>query len=311
MSSLANAVDDYLRLRRKLGYKLADPGRWLPDFISFLDRERRAHITTELALQWAMLPVNADASHWAARLRAVRLFAEYYKAFDPQTEIPPQGLLPHRPRRRQPYIYTDGEVEGLIAEAKKLPPKTGLRADTYSTFLGLLAVTGMRVGEVLALERGDVDLGQDVLTIRQAKNMKTRLVPVHPTTRRVLRDYASHRDLVFPDPRTSSFFLSERGTRLEISCVYRTFVKLSRRIGLRGPSDRHGPRFQDLRHSFAVRTVMEWYRAGANVDAQMPTLSTYLGHSHVSDTYWYLSAVPELLHLAAARRERQKGEALP
>jgi integrase len=307
MSALIKAVNDYLSLRRRLGYKLQDPGRWLKDFVSFLEEEGAAHITTELAVRWAMQPANAQPAHWAARLRTVRLFTQYHKGFDVLTEIPPQGLLPHRPRRRQPYIYKDSEIRSLIEEAEKLPSRTGLRSCTYSTVLGLLSVTGMRIGEALALDKDDVDLAQGVLTIRQAKFSKTRLIPIHPTTREALRAYASLRDIVFPKPKTLGFFLSEAGTRLEISSAHRTFVELSRRIGLRGPSDTHGPRIHDLRHSFAVRTVMEWYRRGLDVDSQMPKLSTYLGHTHVSDTYWYLSAVPELLCLAAARLERTQG----
>jgi integrase/recombinase XerD len=311
MSTLIDAVKDYLSLRRRLGYKMADAGRWLPDFVSFLERQGAEHITNELALRWAMQPVGTHPAHWAARLRAVRLFAEYHKGVDPQTEIPPQGLLPHRRNRPQPYIYKDNEIAGLIQEAKKLTSKTGLRSHTYSTLLGLLAVTGIRVGEALALNQGDVDLAQGILTIRQGKFNKTRLVPIHSSTQEVLRGYACLRDIAFPNPKILSFFLSEAGSRLEISCVYRTFVKISRRMGLRGPHDSHGPRFHDLRHSFAVRTVIEWYRAGMDVDSQMPKLSTYLGHAHVSDTYWYLSAVPELLCLAAARLGHTKGGTQP
>ena len=307
MSALIKAVNDYLSLRRRFGYKLEDAERCLRDFVSFLDQEGATHITTELALRWAMQPALAQPSHWAARLRAVRLFAQYQRGFDTLTEIPPQGLLPHRPRRSQPYIYKDSEIRSLVEEAKKLPSRTGLRPYTYSTLLGLLAVTGMRIGEALALDRDDIDLSEGLLTIRQAKFSKTRLLPIHPTTKEALRAYASLRDIVFPRPKTLSFFLSEAGTRPEISTAYRTFVEISRRVGLRGPSDPHGPRFHDLRHSFAVRTVMEWYRRGLDVDSQMPKPSTYLGHTHVSDTYWYLSAVPELLCLAAARLERTQG----
>jgi integrase/recombinase XerD len=311
MGTLIDAVKDYLSLRRRLGYKLKDPGRWLMDFASFVDGQGAGHITTQLALEWAMHPSGSQPAHWAARLRAVRLFAEYHKGIDPDTEIPPRGLLPHRPRRCQPYIYKDGEIRGLIREAENLSSGRGLRPYTYSGLLGLLAVTGMRVGEALALDKGDVDLGQGTLTIRSAKFNKSRLVPVHQSTREVIRDYARLRDITFPNPPTMSFFLSGRGTRLEISCVYRTFVKLCRRIGLRNTGDSHGPRLHDLRHTFAVRTVMGWYRAGLDVDSQMPKLSTYIGHAHVSDTYWYLSAVPELLTLAASRLGHRRGGTQP
>jgi len=307
MTALLKAVDDYLGLRRRLGYKLRDPGTYLHDFVSFLERQGVSRITTDLALRWAMQPANAQPAHWAARLRAVRLFAQHHSASDPSTEIPPLGLLPYRGRRKLPHIYSLTEITRLMAATRDLHSTTGLRPWTYSTLLGLLAVTGLRISEALGLNRDDVDLWQGVLTIRSTKFNKTRLVPVHPTTREALRHYARRRDRIYPRPRTPSFFVSEWRTRLEQSCVSRTFYKLSRWVGLRGLTDHHGPRLQDFRHAFAVRTVLRWYREEVDVDPRMPVLSTYLGHGHVSDTYWYLSAVPELMRLAAARREPSRG----
>ena len=307
MSALLKAVNDYLSLRRQLGYKLRDPGSYLRQFVSFLDRQRALHITTDLALRWAMQPASAQPAHWAARLRAVRLFAQHHSASDPVTEIPPLGLLPYRFHRKLPHIYSLTEIRRLLAATKGLYSTTGLRPWTYSTLLGLLAVTGLRISEALGLNQGDLDLRQGVLTIRSTKFNKTRLVPVHATTRDALRRYARRRDRIHPKPKTPSFFVSEWGTRLEHSCVSRTFYKLSRWVGLRRPTDHHGPRLHDFRHGFAVRTVLRWYREGVDVDPRMPVLSTYLGHGHVSDTYWYLSSVPELLRLAAARLERSQG----
>lgn len=307
MSTLTEAVGDYLTLRRKLGYKLDTSGAYLKHFLTFMETEGASHITSDLALRWATQPTNAQPAHWAARLRAVRLFAKHHSATDPRTEVPPLGLLPHRTKRRQPYIYSDHEIRQLIGATKRLPTTTGLRPWTYSTLLGLLAVTGMRISEALALDRSDVDLGESILTIRRTKFGKTRLVPVHPTTRDVLRAYLRRRDRLFPTARTPGFFLSEWGTRLEKSCVRRTFYDLSRQVGLRGALDHRGPRLHDIRHRFAVATVLRWYRKGVDVGPRMPVLSTYLGHRHVSDTYWYLSAVPELLRLAASRLERSQG----
>ena len=307
MTPLLKAVADYLSLRRRLGYKLRDPGTYLHDFVSFLERQGTSRITTDLALHWAMQPASAQPAHWAARLRAVRLFAQHHSASDPCTEIPPLGLLPHRFRRKQPHIYSLTEIRQLLAATKDLYSTTGLRPWTYSTLLGLLAVTGLRISEALGLNQGDLDLRQGVLTIRSTKFNKTRLVPVHATTRDALRRYARRRDRIHPRPKTPSFFVSEWGTRLERSCVSLTFYKLSRWVGLRGPTDHHGPRLHDFRHAFAVRTVLRWYREGVEVDPRMPVLSTYLGHGHVSDTHWYLSSVPELLRLAAARLERSQG----
>jgi integrase/recombinase XerD len=307
MTPLLKAVADYLSLRRRLGYKLRDPGRYLHDFVSFLEGRGATHITTDLTLQWATQPASAQPAHWANRLRAVRLFAQHHRASDPCTEVPPLGLLPFRFRRKVPHIYSVSEIRRLMAATRDLHSKTGLRPWTYSTLLGLLAVTGLRIGEALGLNRDDVDLRQGVLTIRSTKFNKTRLVPVHPTTREALRHYARRRDRIYPRAKTPSFFVSEWHTRLEQSCVSRTFYKLSRWVGLRGPTDHHGPRLHDFRHAFAVRAVLQWYREGVDVDPRMPVLSTYLGHGHVSDTYWYLSSVPELLRLAAARLERSRG----
>jgi integrase len=304
MSRLRKAVNDYLQLRRRLGYKLKEPGTHLHDFVSFLERQGASHVTTALALRWAMQPANVQPAYWAARLRAVRIFAQHHSASDPRTEVPPLGLLPYRTRRKQPYIYSPADVCRLMAATRSLYSTTGLRPWTYSTLLGLLAVTGIRIGEALRLNRDDVDLPQSVLTIRSTKFNKTRLVPIHPTTRESLRRYARRRDRAYPIPRTPSVFVSEWGTRLEQSCVSKTFYKLSRGVGLRGATDHHGPRLHDFRHGFVVRTVVGWYREGVDVDSRMPLLSTFVGHGHPSDTYWYLSAVPELLQLAAARLDR-------
>jgi integrase len=216
-------------------------------------------------------------------------------------------MLPHRYGRTPPYIYTDGEIRRLIAVARQLPSATGLRAATYATLLGLLAVTGLRISEALALNRADVNWSEAVLTIRRTKFGKSRLVPVHPSTQRALRRYTRLRDRVYPTPPTESVFVSERGARLTQWTVRYTFNRLSRRIGLRGPADRRGPRLHDLRHRLAVDTLLRWYRAGVDVERHLPALSTYLGHGHVADTYWYLSAVPELLRLAAARLEARGG----
>jgi integrase len=241
----------------------------------------------------------------------VRLFAKHWSATDPRTEIPPSGLLPHRYRRKPPHIYTDDEIDRLIRAAKGLHTSRGLRAPTYSTLLALLAVTGMRAGEVVNLDRDDVDLADGVLTIRRTKFGKSRLIPVHPSTQRALRLYADRRDRIHPRPVTPSFFLSEQGRRLTWWILRWTFVKLSHQCGLRAAGDRRGPRLHDFRHTFAVRTILGWYRAGANVEQRIPELSTFLGHVHATDTYWYLSAVPELLALAAARLEDEPGQARP
>lgn len=304
MKPLSQAVDDYLQLRRGLGFTLRDTAHCLPQFIRFLDEQGASYITTRLAIRWATQPTRARSSHWARRLTMVRLFALYWRAHDPRTEVPPVGAIPGRYERARPYLYTDDEIRRLVAAARGLLTSKGLRPETYATLFGLLAVTGMRISEVVALDRDDVDLEEGVLTIRRTKFGKSRLVPVHASTRHALRRYARRRDQIYSRPSTPSFFLAERGHRPTIWAVRWTFIQLSHKTGLRGPKDSHGPRVHDLRHRFAVHTMLDWYRAGVDVEQHIPRLATYLGHTHVTDTYWYLSAVPELMQIVAARLEK-------
>ena len=303
MSDLQAALDEYLKIRRTLGFKLRDEGTALAQFLLFLEKKDALFITRDLALQWATLPQNALPAHWARRLTMVRNFAKFRSSKDPRTEIPPQDLLPFRYRRKPPYIYDDGEISRLLKASSHLPSVIGLRASTYCTLLGLLAVTGMRVSESIALNRRDVDLARGVLTVRLTKFGKSRLIPVHLSTVEKLTEYSQLRDRLFFSPRCPNFFVSEKGMRLTHWSVRWTFVKLSREIGLRGPHDSHGPRLHDLRHTFAVKTLLRWYQKGIDVERHMPKLATFLGHTHVKDTYWYISAVPELLRLASKRLE--------
>jgi len=301
MTDLQQAVEDYLAVRRALGFELRGLGSALRNFAGFVAEQGATHITTELALGWAQKSPNAQPAQWANRLGMIRRFAHYHRATDPRTEIPPQDLLPHRYTRRPPYIYSDSEIERLIQAAHQMPSASGLYAHTFATLLGLLAVTGMRISEPLHLDDQDVDLDQGVLTIKRTKFRKSRLVPVHPSTQQVLKGYRAKRNRVFPRATTTRFFVSERGTALAAQVVRRAFVQISRQIGLRGPTDSRGPRLHDLRHRFAVCTLLNWYRSGVDVEHHAPELASYLGHTYVKDTYWYLSATPELLHLAAAR----------
>ncbi len=308
MNGLRKDLEEYLNIRRKLGFKLQRAGKLLHDFVGLAEKEGVSFITTELALRWATQPIDCQPAWSAARLGIVRGFAQYQSVIDPRTEVPSQELLPYRYHRRPPYIYSNDEVIRLIKASQQLQSPLGLRAATYCTVFGLLAVTGMRISEPIGLNRKDVDLIHGILTVYQTKFGKSRLVPIHPSTQKALQQYESLRGRIFPKPETDSFFISEQGTRLTHWTVRSTFVKLSRQIGLRGPHDSYGPRLHDFRHSFATKTLVAWYRKGMNVDRHMPELSAYLGHARVSDTYWYLSAVPELMQLAAMRLEQtQKG----
>ena len=307
MKPLRQAIDDYIALRRSLGFKLHDMADDLQRFATFLEQRSALYVTTELAMEWAMQPVDHKPSDWAQRLSFVRVFARHWHATDPRTEIPPTGLLPFRPQRARPYLYSELEIQKLLSAALKLSPNQGLRPRTYHCLFGLLAVAGLRISEALKLEQADVDLCEGILTIRQTKFGKTRLVPLHTSTRDVMIDYARLRNRFLRSPSSPRFFLNDYGRRLEASAVRRTFYDLSRQIGLRGPEDHKGPRLHDFRHRFAVRTLVNWYRSNEDIERRLPVLSTFLGHGHVEDTYWYLSVEPELMGLATSRLELRWG----
>jgi integrase/recombinase XerD len=305
MNALTKHLDNYLKLRRQLGFKLRDAGRLLRQFVRFAEERGASAITTKLALGWAA-PSKLKPARSATRLGVVRQFAEYVSAIDPRTEVPAQKLLPYQYRRRTPHLYREEEVGRLIEAARQIDPENPIKGATYSILFGLLAVTGMRINEAVSLERSDVDLVAGLLTIRRAKGNKSRLVPLHVSTREALRRYASVRDHAYPRPLSSKFFVAEQGTPPHPSTVNRWFLLVACQLGLRRPGDRRGPRVHDLRHHFAIQTLLRWYRADVDVEVHLPELSTYLGHVHVRDTYWYLSATPELLRLATRRWERKE-----
>lgn len=304
MSTLHEALGEYLQLRRTLGYKLEREGLLLPQFVSFLEQNGAASITTSLAMRWAMAPAEASPRWWAVRLGQVRIFAKYMAARDPHTEIPAPELLPAiRSRRRVPYVYSDAEVQALMRAARCFD---GVKAATYATLLGLLAVTGMRVGEAIALDRSDVDWRAQLLVIRNSKFGKSRELLLDPTTLQALRAYERTRDRSLPRPRSPALLLSLAGTRLLYKNVQRGFLHLLRHAEL-PPRLPRRPRLHDLRHTFATKTVVRWYREGLDVQARLPLLSTYLGHVNPSQTYWYLTATPELMQLAERRARRALG----
>lgn len=313
MSELRDAMKQYLATRRSLGFQLRQMEATLHNFVTFAEKQGAVYITVDWMLHWAKTLSRVQASTRADWLAMVRRFALWRSTTDPRTELPPENLLPARYRRKPPYIYRDEEIERLVRASAVLPSPAGLRGLTYSTFFGLIAVTGMRMSEALALDRYDIDLQQGVLTIRRTKFGQSRLVPIHSSTCTALQRYAERRDRLLPRPSTSAFFLAEHGTRITQWSAAYNFAKVSQRIGLRTPirGRRHGrgPRVHDLRHRFAVQTLINWYRAGLDVEREIPKLATFLGHVHVNDTYWYLEAVPELLQLATDRlRDRQQEE---
>jgi integrase len=305
MSALQDAIPGYLSMRRGLGHKLAVHSLWLADFATFMEARSTTVITNKLALDWTTY--RAGPASWPNRLAAIRGFARHLSFTEPRTEIPPAGILP-QPRRRSPHIYTEPEITSILDAMLALVPTKRLRRWTYYSVLGLLAATGMRIGEALGLKRDDVDLDDGILTIRETKFGKSRIVPIHPSTIAALSDYAGHRDARRSRAVSPYFFTGEHGGPLYYQNIHLQFCAVVRRLGLRASSRNEIPRIHDFRHSYAVQTLLRWCRAGDDVERLLPVLSTYLGHSHTRDTYWYLSACPELMEHAARRLEMRWGD---
>ena len=303
MSTIRDSLVQYVAVRRALGTKFYEPALALGHLVDLLEREEAEFITTDLALRWAMESKHVQRATWGRRLSQVRGFAKWLNAVDIRNEIPPKRLLDARRRRNAPHIYTIEEIDLLMAQAARLHSRTGMRALTYSTLIGLLVATGLRPSEAIGLDRSDVDLVGGILSIRESKFGKSRFVPIEESTRAALERYLQSRDRLCPLRLSEAFLIGERGMRLNGCSARSMFARISRTIGLRATAEYgrngHGPRLQDFRHSFATGKLVEWYRAGLDVTRELPKLSTYLGHVDVGLTYWYIEAVPELLQLAA------------
>lgn len=310
MNTLRAAVKEYLTLRRGLGYKLGHAGAGLFDFVTFMEQHHASYITQALALAWAQSSPTALPAYAAQRLSFVRTFARHRIATDPRTQIPPNALLPYRPKRARPYLYSDKEIKQLLRTTLNMPlsprhcRRCALLPWVYYCLFGLLSVSGLRLGEARNLELQDVDLKAGVLTIRAAKFGKDRLVPLHASTCKVLAEYIAQRQHHWAGRPVSSYlFVSSWGNRLDAGAIHRAFYTASRQIGLRGVADRHGPRLHDLRHRLATNTLVRWYESGQEPERLLPILSAFLGHVHVSDTQWYLEGSPELMRAAMSRLE--------
>ena len=302
MSALAEHAQQYLRARRALGVKLERHGQLLPDLVAHLEAAGASTITRELVISWARQPADAHPRHWAARLSIARGFAAYLQTIDPATEIPPAGVFAVRYQRPTPYLWSQQDISRLLEATRALHPR--LKAASYETLFGLLAVTGMRLGEAIALECDAVDLDDGVITIREqtVKLERDRLLPLHPSTVDVLARYANTRGRLCPTPRSSTFFVSHTGGSLDRHAVAKTLRLLTTTLGLRTATVH--PTAHHLRHSFAVRTLIDWQTSGVQIDEQIAVLSTYLGHVSPAETYWYLTATPELMSSAAGRLSR-------
>ena len=300
--SIAKQVNQYIQFKRSCGYKFETQGKELILFAKYAELTgHKGPLTLELAVRWARLPENADRRYWAIRYGHVRRFSQYMILFDPDTEILPKGLLGKSKRRLPPHIYSEGEIAALLKAASGLSPKNGLTSRTYVTLFGLLLSTGLRISEALNLSCENVDLKTGILTINDTKFKKSRLVPVHPSTLEALRRYIGFKQSYHLKVKSKMFFLNENGTPVNYYGVLYVFIKLSKKLGLRNAGKK--PKIHSMRHSFAARRMLKWYQEGADLDAKILTLSTYLGHVEIRDTYWYLSAVPELLNIVSERFE--------
>ena len=307
MTPLTLRLDQYLAIRRSFGHSLSTAERVLRRFAEFAAAEGADHVSVDLFLRWKEHFGSADNNTWSARLGMVRGFAGWLQNIDPRTEIPPSGLISGKLRRSRPYIYSAEQIVQIVASAARLPSSYGLRGWTYSTFFGLIAVSGLRINEAIQLDEEDVDLKEGVLLIKRGKNGKSRMVPISACATERLKAYRAERNRIL-GASPAPFFRLDRGLR-PTDCASRyTFARICQGIGLRARESfnkhGHGPRIHDLRHTFAVRTILEWYRQGLDPDHEMFKLSTYLGHAKLEHTYWYIEAVPELLQLACQRAER-------
>lgn len=301
--TIRTQVEDYLTMRRSLGYTLHGDGRMLLAFADRLDQAGQTTITVSAALDWATESKDTTTAQWSRRLGVIRVFARHLHTLDPSCQIPPVDLLPCPSHRPTPYIYTAEEVAALVHAAGTIAAP--MPAATCHAVISLIAASGLRLGETLALDRADVDLDAALLTV-VGKNQLTRLVPLHPTTVEMLARYAARRDLLCPAATSAGFFLTTTGHRSLPRGLQQTFAKLVVLAEIQTPPGRRRPRIHDLRHTFAVNTLIGWYRSGVDVAARIPILSTFLGHSGPEATYWYLQATPELLALAAERLEHHR-----
>lgn len=310
MTSMIDRLDQYVAVRRSFGGNWLSCSRQVRPFAAFADAEGAEWITTELFLRWKERFGTAGRSSWAVRLSAVRTFAAWLQGIDPRTEIPPRGLVPASPGRRRPHIHSDGDIRRIMAAASELPSRSGLRGPTCATLFGLLAVTGMRLGETLGLDEGDIDLDAGLIRVRHTKADRERHVPVTACTAGHLGAYLALRARILGP--VDAVFCAESGARLSMNAAEASFVRVCQTVGLREPQDGgrrgHGPRLHDLRHTLATRAIIAAFRQGRDVDAEMVKLGTLLGHAKPGGTFWYVEAVPELLALASARAGTAPGK---
>lgn len=304
-SNVIGWVEEYLAFRRGLGFQLETPAWSLRSFARYAEQVGHCGpITVDLATRWALTTRSKDPAQAARRLKIIRPFVRHRALIDPGTEIPPSDLLGRLPRRKQPHIYSDLEIAALLEQARHMLPRGGLNPRTYVTFFSLLVSTGLRLSEASHLTCSDVDLDRGLLTIRGSKFRKSRWVPLHPSTTLALTRYAAYRNAAMRDDHSGFFFRTKHASRLTPAAVEKAFARIRRRLGWSAQGRARRPRLHDCRHTFTVRRLLRWYDEGADVGQKTFALSNYLGHAKVTDTYWYLTGVPELMAIASQRFER-------
>ena len=308
MKSLRQGIDEYLEYRSRLGFQLTFAKNFLRNFASFMEENQIKHITTEFALAFATINTKAQSISWAKRLGIIRRFAIYWATVDTKTEIPPKNLLSSAYERRNPYIYTDEEILELLNYTDR--SENPFDQYVYFILFGLLAVTGMRISEALALNYNNIDLKNGTIMICQSKFRKSRYIPIHQTTVKILKDFNEYRNHYFPHPITSKFLVNHKGVELKKRTVQDAFQRRLKKIGLTKSVEwKNKPKIMGFRHTFAINTLLRWYKQDvASINSHIPLLSTYLGHVKPSNTYWYLSATPELLKLVVSRCKKHKKE---
>ena len=296
-TTILAAVEIYLEERRQLGFDLRIAGRQLMRFARYADAlGHKGPLTLELQLGWAREHVNRTGPvTWARRIEVVRPFAAYYRQFEPASVVPDLKVFGHGHRRLTPHIYTDHEVCELLEETGRLTPQAGLRPATYQALFGLIAAAGLRISEALNLRDADVDLQAGSVTVRQTKFNKSRCLPLHPSAVQALAEYRVRRNQMAARLPDMTFFASPEGQALSLRGVENVFARLRERLGWKPRGEHPKPRIHDLRHTFAVRRVQQWHQTGLTMENAMFWLCTYLGHAKISDTYWYLTGVPELM----------------
>jgi len=303
MKTLQESLNEYIDMKKSLGFKVDVINRNLQSFLQFMDDNGVNIITIDIAVRWARIPSSAKPSWWAQRLGFVRGFARYQCALDNISVVPPPGLLPFRSKRASPYIYTNDEISRLLKASLAIRSVHGVKHRTYHLLLGLLAVTGMRIGEILRLNVNSVDLTDDTIKVLNSKGGKSRIVPLHYTTTVAIKEYITKYRILIEGTCDDTLLLNDYGRRISMYDIHTTFNQLTKTTGLRNVGAKYGPRLHDFRHRFAIETLLRWYRRGDDVESKIPLLSTYLGHAAVRSTYWYLSATPELLNMATKRIE--------